>query len=104
MGWSRPDEESRADHYHDERKHDWRPGDRGFEAAARDELPARLDRPITTAEDIAITVMQMKDVTNAAALIDLYAQSVAAGARREQHQETAATALGKPVDIIFGGE
>lgn len=25
MGWSRPDEESRADHYRDERKHDFEP-------------------------------------------------------------------------------
>lgn len=27
MGWSRPDEESRADHYRDSHKHEWRPGD-----------------------------------------------------------------------------
>lgn len=27
MGWSRSDEESRADHRRDLRKHEWRPGD-----------------------------------------------------------------------------
>lgn len=28
MGWSRPDEDSRADHFRDQHKHDWRPGDK----------------------------------------------------------------------------
>jgi len=63
MGYSRPDEEFRADRERDERKHDT--------------LPHRLNRPISTAEDIAVCVRGMKNFSDAAALIEQYAQMVA---------------------------
>lgn len=58
MGWSRSDEEFRADHYRDERKHDT--------------LPHRLDRPISTAMDVAILVRALDKIEDAAALIDQF--------------------------------
>lgn len=78
MGWSRPDEESRADHFIDERKHDWRPGDK----------PAhRLDKPLTTAMDIVVLVKAMTNYVDAAKLVEQYAGMVAAGARVEEAQK-----------------
>jgi hypothetical protein len=72
MGWNRRDEDWQADHHRDTLKHEPRPGDRGF-SAPRDEFPARFERALSTAEDIANCVMRMKNVTEAAALIKLYA-------------------------------
>lgn len=86
MGWSSNQEESRADHFIDERKHDWRPGD-------KPELATRLDRPISTAEDIAICVRGMKNIADAAALIQQYADMVAVSARVEQHRQSSDTVL-----------
>lgn len=60
MGYSRPDEEFRADHERDHRKHD-RPAH-------------RFDRPISTAMDIAVCVRGLKNITDAAALIEQYAR------------------------------
>lgn len=77
MGWSRPDEESRADHYRDSVKHDWRPGD-------KPELATRLDRPLTTAMDIVVLVKAMPNYIDAAKLIEQYAGMVAAGARVDE--------------------
>lgn len=53
-----------ADHDRDLRKHDT--------------LPHRFDRPISTAIDIAICVRGLKSLTEAAELIEQYAQMVAA--------------------------
>lgn len=73
MGWSKSDEESRADHFIDERKHDWRPGDK----------PAhRLDIPIPTAFDVAALV-RLVDVNIGAQLIEQYAKTCAAEGRLE---------------------
>lgn len=71
MGWSRPDEESRADHYRDDHKHELRPGDRDY-------VPLHAQAaPISTAMDIALIVRGLKNPTEAAALIDQYAQMIA---------------------------
>lgn len=67
MGWHRSDEDSRADHYRDERKHEPR----------RDDPPHRLDRKISTAEDIALCVRALRSLPEGAALIEQYAQMVA---------------------------
>lgn len=80
MGWSRPDEDFRADHDRDSRKHDWRPGD-------APELATRLDRPITTAMDIVVLVKAMPSYLDAAKLIEQYAGMVAAGARVDEAQK-----------------
>lgn len=66
------------DHERDLRKHDPRPGDRDF--------PLRLERPITTAEDIAICVRGMKNLPDAAALIEQYGRMVAAIALHDDTQ------------------
>jgi hypothetical protein len=52
-----------------------------------DELPYRLERHVTTAENIAICVMRMKNVTEAAALIQLYADNAATAARAEATED-----------------
>ncbi|MDI3563532.1 hypothetical protein [Bradyrhizobium sp. Arg816] len=57
------------DHRRDERKHD--------------SLPHRLDRNISTAIDIVLLVRLMDNIENAAALIDLYADSKAEQRRLE---------------------
>lgn len=85
MGWSRPNEESRADHYRDERKHDFDPLPPRAQKTVdsprlSDPVPARLDRPITTAEDIAAQVKRL-DILAGAALIEQYARTFNAGAR-----------------------
>lgn len=69
MGFSRPDEEYRADYERDHRKHGRR--------------PHRLDRKISTAIDIALLCRSMDNVEDAAALIDLYAANRASEARME---------------------
>ena len=81
MGWNHPNEESRADHYRDERKHDWRPGDPVAQ------LAHRLDAPLTTAMDIVVLVKAMKNYTDAAKLVDQYAGMVAAAARVDEAQK-----------------
>lgn len=76
MGWSRPDEDSRADHYRDEHNHELRPGDRGF--------PLRLETaPLSTALDIALCVRSMKNPQEAAELIERYVGARAAEVRME---------------------
>lgn len=74
MGWSSPDEDSRADHYRDERKHDF---------------PLHAEpKPMTTAMEIAVCIRGMANITHVAELIQQYADMVAAGARCEQHKES----------------
>lgn len=75
MGWSRPDEDHRADHSRDLRKHD--------------SLPHRVDRQISTAIDIALLCRLMDNIQDAADLIEQYAQMVAAGARLDETLEAA---------------
>jgi hypothetical protein len=87
MGWNRSDEEFRADHYRDERKHEPRPGDRGF-SAPRDELPVRLSPPIATALEVAILVKGLKNIRDAERLVEQYAQTVAAEARLQAVADT----------------
>lgn len=70
MGWSRSDEEFRADHDRDERKHE-RPGH-------------RFDKPLTTAMDIVVLVKALPNYQDAAALVEQYAAMVAATARAEE--------------------
>lgn len=67
MGWSRPDEDYRADHYRDERKHDT--------------LPHRLDPLFSLAMDVAIAVKDAPNLHVAAGLIDAYADAKAAQQR-----------------------
>lgn len=92
MGWSRPDEESRADHFIDERKHDWRPGDK----------PAhRLDVPIPPAVEIALLVRNPTvSLTRAADLIESYANTKALEGQLEgtkQAYDRMDALLAKPV-------
>lgn len=71
MGWSRPDEEFRADYLHDQRKHD-----------TGDDIPLRLEPgPLSTAMDIALIVQRMTNLAEAGKLIDQYADWKAAGER-----------------------
>lgn len=70
MGWSSNQEESRADHYRDERKHDFEPID-------------RLERQIPTALDVASLVKLVDDISIGARLIEQYAKTCAAEARME---------------------
>lgn len=63
-------EYERADHDRDLRKHDT--------------LPHRLDRPLSTAMDIALIVRGMSNVQVASDLIESYAQLVAADARLDE--------------------
>lgn len=85
MGWHRSDEDARADHYRDERKHEPRP----------DDPPHRLDRKISTAEDIALCVRALRNLSEGAALIEQYAQMVASIAVAEQAERRV---LGKASD------
>lgn len=80
-----------ADHEHERelRKHDDRPGDRGF-SAPRDELPVRLSPPIAGALEIAI-LAQSVPLMQAAELIEQYARTEAAAARLD----ATATAIDK---------
>lgn len=80
-------EYERADHYRDERKHDPRPGDRGFTDSDilgkfnGDPLPLRLQpAPITGALEVAI-LAQAIPLQAAAELIEQYARTAAAAAR-----------------------
>lgn len=67
MGWSRHDEDFRADHYRDERKHDPRPTD-----------AFHLRTPNATALDVAALV-QLVDVEYGAQLIEQYVRDRLAG-------------------------
>lgn len=66
MGWSRPDEEYRADYERDHRKHD------------HDEVPLRLTpAKMPTALEVALIVKGLADPTKGAELIEQYARTVA---------------------------
>lgn len=65
-------EYERADHYRDHMKHEPRPGDR---------LPHRLDRPLSTAMDVAILVRALGNIEDAAALIETFVDAKAAEQR-----------------------
>jgi hypothetical protein len=94
MGWSRPDEEFRADHDRDERKNDFPPID-------------RLERPLSTAEDICALVKLTPNFANAAKLIDQYADMKVACALHDDAVRRLLlieAPLVKPADIIFGGD
>lgn len=84
MGFSRPDEEFRADHHRDLRKHD--------------SLPHRVDRQLSTALDIALLCRCLDNIQDAADLIEQYAQMVAAGARLDETLEAA-----NRMNIALGG-
>lgn len=55
--------------------------DRDRDLAKHDRLPHRLERQIGTALDIALLCRCLVDIQDAAALIEQYAQTVAADAR-----------------------
>lgn len=78
MGWSRPDEESRADHDHDHRKN-W----------TGDDVPYRFDVKIATALEIA-ALGRMAGVTlqQSAELIEQYARVKAGEAACEAIERT----------------
>lgn len=76
MGWHSRDESERADYFHDLDKHDFDP------------LPHRLDRPISTAEDIALCVRALRNLAEGAALIEQYAQMKASIAVADLAAET----------------
>lgn len=69
---SRHPTEQDWDHKRDLRKHDTPP------------LPARMDKPLTTAMDIVVLVKAMTNYPEAAALVEQYAGMVAACARVEE--------------------
>lgn len=66
MSWRHPTEQD-WDHKRDLRKHD--------------PLPARFDIPLSTAMDIVVLVKAMDNYTDAAALIERYADGKAAQTR-----------------------
>lgn len=69
------------DHLRDERKHEPRPGERGFSPPSETQPPARLDSPpITGALEVAI-LAQAISLPQAAELIEQYARTCAAAAR-----------------------
>ena len=73
MGWSRPNEDERADYERDLRKHD-----------SGDPIPLRLKPgPLSTAMDIALIVRGMNNLVEAGKLIDQYADWKAAGERMD---------------------
>ena len=74
MGWNAADEEYRADHYRDERKHDF-------------PTIRRLEPKVTTALEIAILVKNLPNVTEGAQLIEQYAHVVAACVRADDATE-----------------
>ncbi len=77
MGWSRADEDYRADHYRDHAKHD-----RGFSAPSDTHPPARLDAPISDLLSLVLLVKcESTSIPSAAELIDLYARNEAAKQR-----------------------
>lgn len=82
MDWHRPDEDFRADHHRDHRKHAPRPGDRGFSAPSDHHPPARLEVPIS---DLLMLVLLVKcdstSIHDAAELIELYSRNEAAKVR-----------------------
>ena len=93
MGWSRPDEDTRADHYRDERKHD---------------TPAhRFDKPLGEALEIAALCRDVP-ITRAAELIELYAQTVAEKAKLDvavEMDQRIGLALESPLTPAnYGGE
>lgn len=79
-----------ADHEHERepRKHEDRPGDRGFEPPKLTELPSRLSPPIATALEVAILVKGIKNIRDAEKLVEQYAQTVAAEARLQAVADT----------------
>ena len=74
-------EYERADHYRDERRHDLRPGDRGFQTPSSSEVPARFDRPLSTSMDVVLLIRAMANLEDAAALIDRFIDAKAAEQR-----------------------
>jgi hypothetical protein len=77
MGWNKPDEDTRADHFRDSRKHDFDP------------LPVRLEpAPIPTAMEVALLVKALPNVRTAADLIEQYARTVASAAQVDVVEET----------------
>jgi hypothetical protein len=72
----------RHDHERDYRKHEPRPGDRGFSPPAQDEPPARLDTMVSEALELAVVIKcGSTTLSQAAELIHLYARNVAAADR-----------------------
>lgn len=65
-------QEERWDRDRDYRKHDTPP------------LPDRMDKPLTTAMDIVVLVKALSNYSDAAKLIDQYADMVAAAARADE--------------------
>jgi len=89
-------EYERADHYRDERKHESRPGDRGFTdsdvlgkfTGPVDPLPLHVQAPpITGALEVAI-LAQAVPLQQAAALIEQYARTCASAAKLDAVSET----------------
>jgi len=69
------------DHQHDLRKHEPRPGDRGFSAPGN-EPPERLHPPISEALEVAILIKcASTSLPQAAELIYLFARNLAAQQR-----------------------
>mgnify|MGYP000650381704 CR=1 FL=1 len=67
------------DHVRDYRKHEPRPGERGFSPPSATELPARFESKATGALEVAI-LAQAIPLQSAAELIEQYARTYAAGA------------------------
>jgi hypothetical protein len=75
------------DHVRDYRKHEPRPGDRGFSPPSATELPARFESNATGALEVAI-LAQAVPLPQAAELIEQYARTCAAAARLDAVSET----------------
>lgn len=75
------------DHIRDYRKHEPRPGDRGFSPPSATDLPARFESKATGALEVAI-LAQAVPLSQAAELIEQYARTCAAAARLDAVSET----------------
>lgn len=94
-----PTSDQRADHARDLIKHDLRPGDRGFSAPTND-VPDRLNAPVTTAMDIVVLVKAIPNYTDCAKLIDQYAGVVASCARAEEAEIALARLRSKDAEVV----
>ena len=89
-------EYERADHDRDIRDADWRPGDPPPLA------PHRLNVLLANALEVAVLVKGVKNIRDAAALVEQYAQTVAAEARLQAVIDTSdriLSQIGAPADV-----
>lgn len=83
------------EHERELQKHEPRPSDRGFSPPTQSEPPARYDVPISTAMDIALIVRGLKNLPDAAALIERYAERYANAKADAERMDAVAAGAGR---------